>query len=65
MIIIPEKNYTHEIINDKKIFDPRSFRTIEIKPGVKAVIGCPKGEWSPKEKHCKVGTKMQKILKHK
>lgn len=62
---MPEKNYTHEVINPKGMFDPRSFRTKEIKPGIKIVIGCPIGEWSPSKNVCKVGTKIQKILRKK
>jgi len=46
-----------------KKFDPRSFRIKEVDEDIKLVIGCPKGKWSPKIKRCKVGTKVQSVLK--
>lgn len=60
-----EGKYNHEIINNKNMFDPRSFRVITLKEGVKATIGCPKGKWSPGKNKCKVGTKIQKIMRLK
>lgn len=60
-----EREYKHERIAPKEDFDPRSFRTKEIKPGVKIIVGCPKGEFDAKKKLCKVGTKLQKIMRKK
>ena len=60
-----EGRYKHEVIESKANFDPRSFRVKTIKPGVKLTIGCPKGEWRPKRKRCKVGTRTQKIMRLK
>jgi hypothetical protein len=51
-------------MNPKK-FDKRSFRVKEIDEDTKLVIGCPKGKYSPKKKKCKVGTKVQSILRKK
>lgn len=62
---MPEVNYEHEKIVDADEFDKRSFRTITIKEGVKATIGCPKGKWNDKKKACKVGTKLQKLMREK
>jgi len=44
-------------------FDSRSLRTVSTKTGNKLIIGCPKGEYSAKTKRCKVGTRLQSILK--
>lgn len=41
-------------------FDPDSFRTIDITTGIKAVIGCPKGNYENGK--CKVGTEVQSYL---
>jgi len=56
--------YEHERVASPSEFDPGSFRTKTIKPGVKITMGCPKGEYSTAGK-CKVGTKAQRILKAK
>lgn len=42
-------------------FDPRSYRVVT-SDGHRVVIGCPKGQWSPKKQRCKVGTRAQAIL---
>jgi len=60
-----EGKYKHEVIESKTHFDPRSFRVITLKPGVKMTIGCPKGKWSPSKNKCKVGTRAQKIMRLK
>lgn len=57
-----KSKYKHEVIENKNKFDPRSFRVITLKPGVKATIGCPKGKWSPSKSKCKVGTRIQKKM---
>lgn len=57
---MPEKNYWHVRIRNPDEFDKDSFRIIEFKEGIKATIGCPKGEW--KNGKCRVGTKVQKIM---
>lgn len=62
---MPEVTYKHERKEDPKKFDKRSFRIIDIKPGIKATIGCPKGHWDSTKKRCKVGTRIQKIMKLK
>jgi len=55
--------YTHKVVEDKGNFDPRSFRVIPYgKKGKKATIGCEKGQWMPKKKRCKIGTRIQKIM---
>jgi hypothetical protein len=57
--------YKHEKVTPREEFDKDSFRTKEIKPGVKIVIGCPKGEYDKSKSVCKVGMKLQKILRKK
>lgn len=49
-------------------FDPKlcargSFRMKKIGKGKMLVICCPKGEWMPRSKRCRVGTRAQSILK--
>jgi hypothetical protein len=47
----------------KSKFDPRSFRYK--KSGSSWIlIGCPKGQWQPRKKACKVGTRAHKILRN-
>ena len=60
-----EKDYTHEIVAPASKFDKKSFRTKEVKSGVKLVIGCPKGKFDSDTQKCKVGMKLQKILRKK
>lgn len=60
-----ERDYKHEKVAPKEEFDPRSFRTKEIKSGVKIVIGCPKGKYDKAKSKCEVGMKLQKILRKK
>jgi hypothetical protein len=57
--------YLHERITDPKIFDPRSFRVVAVRPDRKIIIGCPKRYWDDKNKKCLVGTKAQAILRLK
>jgi hypothetical protein len=45
---------------DKNSFDPDSFRTIDITTGIKAVVGCPKGQFAGGK--CAVGTQVQSFL---
>ena len=46
--------------------DRRSFRTIDIgTEGDKGTVCCPKGGWDKKNKECKVGTQLQKIMHKK
>ena len=55
--------YCYVRLKDPKIFDPRSFRTIEMgKKGKKGTIGCRKGKWSGKTQKCLEGTVLQRIL---
>lgn len=60
-----ERDFSHEIVTPAKEFDKDSFRTKEVKSGVKIVIGCPKGEYDKAKSKCKVGMKLQKILRKK
>jgi len=58
---VPETgDYIHVGVEDPDKYDKDSFRTIDIKEGVKARVGCPKGHWVGKE--CKVGTEVQVFL---
>lgn len=55
--------YEHERIEPPEKFDPRSFRTKEVKKGTKIVVGCPKGKYDPMTESCAVGTRIQKIMR--
>jgi hypothetical protein len=55
--------YCRMRLADPKGFDPKSFRTKQLKKGVKLVVGCPKGKF--KHGVCVVGTKAQSMLKKK
>lgn len=59
----PLKKYCDERQQDPRKFDPRSFRTIKLgKKGKLGTVGCPKGEWQPRKKRCRVGMQLQRIL---
>ena len=58
-----EKNFFRCRKASPKLFDPRSFRTRRKPRGIRFIIACPKGKWSPKTKRCKVGTRLQSILR--
>lgn len=57
--------YRHIRVLPPERFDPRSFRTID--PGrkghTKLIIGCPKGSYDVKSHQCRVGTRLQSMLK--
>jgi hypothetical protein len=59
----PKGQYAHYQKSSPDNFDPRSFRTISMGVrGTKGVVGCPKGEWDPRRKRCKVGLRLQKVM---
>lgn len=57
------KNYKRYRKADPKKFDKRSFRVKSVSKNTKIIVGCPKGKYSPSRKRCKVGLKIQSILK--
>lgn len=58
------KNYIVEELRNSKEYDPRSFRYVE-RGKNRILIGCKKGYWQPRKKHCKKGTEAIHILKPK
>lgn len=52
--------YCHQRIINPKKFDKKSFRTISLGKGKKAIIGCRKSYY--KNKKCTIGTEIQSIL---
>lgn len=54
-------SFCEEKLASKTQFDKRSFR---YKKSGKAwvIVACPKGKWSAKTKHCKVGMRGHKLL---
>ena len=61
----PRARYTRHRQRPPSRFDPRSFRTISIGKGQKAGVGCRKGAWDNRRRRCKIGTRIQTILKPK
>jgi hypothetical protein len=57
-----EGNYIIIRVKDPDYFDSESFRTIDIsqEQGIKATIGCKKGEY--KDGKCQIGTEVQRYL---
>jgi polyhydroxyalkanoate synthesis regulator phasin len=57
-----EGDYIIIRVKDPDYFDPDSFRTIEISAdeGIKATIGCKKGEYE--DGKCQIGTEVQRYL---
>ena len=56
---LPKKKCV-KTVKAKSAFDKRSFRWTKQK-GVYALIGCPKGQWMPKARRCKVGTRAHEL----
>lgn len=67
MPIEKTKKYVRVRLRSPKLFDKRSFRTID--PGrkgyTKLVVACPKGKYDKRKKKCKVGMKAQALLLNK
>lgn len=53
--------FIHEVVKNKKAFDPRSFRTVP-QGSHRITFGCPKGYYSPSTGRCKIPVEVQKIL---
>lgn len=58
----PTKHFDVIRLADPRRFDPRSFRTVTPRRGVRVTIGCPKGKYDVKRKRCKVGTRAQREM---
>ena len=58
----PAEEYHHIRIRNPGQFDKLSFRVITFGEGIKATVGCPKGQYHRARKKCKVGTQVQKLL---
>lgn len=61
---LSRKRYRHERLEPKGRFDPRSFRTVRSGKAL-VTVGCPKGEYDPRRRRCKVGTRAQRIMRPK
>lgn len=62
----PSRNragYRHDRLEGPGRFDPRSFRTIELPGGGRAVVGCPRGKWDARRRCCRVGMERQALLR--
>jgi hypothetical protein len=57
------KNYIRKRQANPKKFDKRSFRIKQIDSKTNLVIGCPKGKYNSKTQKCRVGTRVQSVLK--
>ncbi len=55
--------FLRERIAAPATFDPRSFRTVELPEGRRGVFGCPRGQWDAREGRCKVGVRLQAMLR--
>jgi hypothetical protein len=56
----PTGDYIHVRVEDPDKYDKDSFRTIDITEGIKARVGCPKGQFTGGK--CQVGTQVQVYL---
>ena len=54
------KDYIRSGHGNKGSFDPKSFRTITVGNGIKAIVGCPRGKYIGGR--CKVGMRVQSYL---
>lgn len=58
----PTRRYSVRRIESPSHFDPRSFRTVTPRRGVRVTIGCPKGKYHRHTKRCGVGTRAQRVM---
>ena len=58
----PAEEYHHVRLRSPKQFDSLSFRVIKFDKGIKATIGCPKGQYHRAREKCKIGTQIQKLM---
>jgi len=65
MPIEKTKRFLRKRIASPKKFAKESFRTKEVKPGVKIIVACPKGKFSKKTKRCKEALEVQAILRER
>lgn len=49
---------------DPSLFDPESFRTVDVgrKGFTKIIVACPKGQFDEVTERCNVGTQVQSVL---
>lgn len=52
-------------VRNPSMFDKKSFRTKKRGKNTRIVVGCPKGKYNRKTEKCKVGTRVQTILRRK
>jgi len=55
------KSKCREVVEPKSSFDRRSFRWVKSGKG-RILIGCPVGEWMPRSKRCRVGTRAHEVV---
>jgi hypothetical protein len=48
-------------VEPKASFDPRSFRWVHKGRGY-VLVGCPVGQWAPRNKRCKVGLRAHAVV---
>lgn len=63
--VVKTNNYCKKVLVDRKRFDRRSFRAKRVSKRTLLTIACPKGQWDSIKERCKVGTRVQRILKRK
>ncbi len=61
----PTPRYRVQRIESPARFDPRSFRTVTPRRGVRVTVGCPKGQYDARRKRCRVGTRVQRVMRKK
>jgi hypothetical protein len=62
----PRSKYRHTKLEPKRHFARGSFRTISIgRRGKRMLVGCPKGSWSRKARHCRSGMRRVALLSPK
>lgn len=64
-VVRTKGRFCKKVVIPRGRFDRRSFRTVSPNRNTRITIGCPKGQYNPKSKRCRVGTRAQRILKRK
>jgi hypothetical protein len=50
-----------KVKNPLSSFDKRSIRTVT-RGAARILVGCPKGQWMPRAKRCRVGTRAYETI---
>lgn len=63
--VIKADGYCKKVLVPKGRFDPKSFRAKRVSKRTLLTIACPRGKYDVARERCKVGTRVQRVMKKK